>query len=240
MKTYRVMTTCVMGVIMSAALFLAAGTESRAYYYGNDKRMYDTFAEMEKVNRAQTAMENPDLRDVTLQAATIYTLTMSGNGEFGGRISGSEARTIMEIREKGMLVIGGHSNEALQLILSNGYMTEFVDEFKAWGYLDSGYALPEIPALDASAASQDQVAGYIRYQKFGVTPCVTQALTARVDTVLKKDCLAQATDLRTVPAGTALTVLGMTDTGFYQVRLPDKTVGFIDAWATVRPAPQSK
>ena len=148
MKTYRVMTTCVMGVIMSAALFLAAGTESRAYYYGNDKRMYDTFAEMEKVNRAQTAMENPDLRDVTLQAATIYTLTMSGNGEFGGRISGSEARTIMDIREKGMLVIGGHSNEALQLILSNGYMTEFVDEFKAWGYLDSGYALPEIPALE--------------------------------------------------------------------------------------------
>ena len=50
----------------------------------------------------------------------------------------------MDIREKGMLVIGGHSNEALQLILSNGYMTEFVDEFKAWGYLDSGYALPEI------------------------------------------------------------------------------------------------
>mgnify|MGYP001071828685 CR=1 FL=1 len=237
MKIYRGITTGLLAVIISAAAFLTAGTESRAYYYGNDKQMYDTFAEMEKVNRAQTAMENPDLRDVTLQAATIYTLTMEGSGELGGRISGSEAKTIMDIRERGMLVIGGCSDEALQLILSNGYMTEFIDEFQAWGYLNPNYVLPEIPVQDAPLASQDQVAGYIRYQKFGVTPCVTQTLLTRVDTLLKKDCLSQATDLRAVPAGTALTVLGMTDTGFYQVRLPDGTVGFIDAWATARPAP---
>ncbi len=132
-----------------------------------------------------------------------------------------------------------YSNAELQFILSNGWMTEWMDEFKAYGWLDQAYTLPAgVTNQNAPVEKLWSLDAYYRgHQKLGIATSNVKSLIARDGAVLRNDCLPMATAITAIPAGTSLTVLGRSYTSFYYVQLPDGQVGFLDAYYTALPNP---
>ncbi len=249
-----------MALVTAGTTFLATGTESKAYYYNwHAEKTVATLKEYTAIEKDTTQWISgaATYRNGWAINATGYCVDMvPGYDLYNNQTHLTESGLIMAMREKGSDFFvnydpngilqddkGRHytcySNAELQLILSNGWMTEWMDEFKAYGWLDQAYTLPAgVTNQNAPAEKKwTLTTDYEAYQEWGVKASNVKSLIARDGAVLRNDCLPMATAITAIPAGTPLTVLGRTYTDFYVIQLPDGQTGYLDAYYTALPSP---
>ena len=115
------------------------------------------------------------------------------------------------------------SKKVVEIILSEGYYTEYYQEFKDAGLVSAEY---ELPRNSTKAASNDNTPAATP-EPVTTEKCMEKAMWATGAVNVRENGSTSYKKVGSLKAGEQVTVTGMDSTGWYEIRLQDGTVGHV-------------
>ena len=115
------------------------------------------------------------------------------------------------------------SKKVVEIILSEGYYTEYYQEFKDAGLVSAEY---ELPKNSAKAASNDN-APAATPEPVTTEKCTEKVMWATGTVNVRENGSTSYKKVCSLKAGEQVTVTGTDSTGWYEIRLQDGTVGHV-------------
>ena len=115
------------------------------------------------------------------------------------------------------------SKKVVEIILSEGYYTEYYQEFKDAGLVSAEY---ELPKNSAKAASNDN-APAATPEPVTTEKCTEKVMWATGTVNVRENGSTSYKKVGSLKAGEQVTVTGTDSTGWYEIRLQDGTVGHV-------------
>ena len=115
------------------------------------------------------------------------------------------------------------SKKVVEIILSEGYYTEYYQEFKDAGLVSAEY---ELPRNSTKAASNDNTPAATP-EPVTTEKCTEKIMWATGTVNVRENGSTSYKKVGSLKAGEQVTVTGMDSTGWYEIRLQDGTVGHV-------------
>ena len=115
------------------------------------------------------------------------------------------------------------SKKVVEIILSEGYYTEYYQEFKDAGLVSAEY---ELPKNSAKSASNDN-APAATPEPVTTEKCTEKVMWATGTVNVRENGSTSYKKVGSLKAGEQVTVTGTDSTGWYEIRLQDGTVGHV-------------
>lgn len=115
------------------------------------------------------------------------------------------------------------SKKVVEIILSEGYYTEYYQEFKDAGLVSAEY---ELPRNSTKAASNDNVPAATP-EPVTTEKCTEKVMWATGTVNVRENGSTSYKKVGSLKAGEQVTVTGTDSTGWYEIRLQDGTVGHV-------------